>query len=89
MTKRERSSRPDPPCVERSPDVLLDALLEGGPLPDDDPARWQPAAQVLTALTSAPESSELTAEPQALAEFRARPRPVKRPGPAYRRGSGW
>jgi hypothetical protein len=40
-------------------------------LPDGDPARSQPVARVLTALTSAPESSELTGEARALAEFRA------------------
>jgi hypothetical protein len=117
MTKRERSSRPDRPSLERSLDALLDrslldrssldrdwrdsgsldpgaldcasldsvsldrvsldraALGRGslgrGATPDDDPARWQPVAQVLAALTSAPESSELTGEARALAEFRA------------------
>ncbi len=117
MTKRERSSRPDRPSLERSLDALLDqslldrssldrssldrdwrdsgwldpgaldcasldrvslgraalgrAALGRGATPDDDPARWQPVAQVLAALTSAPESSELTGEARALAEFRA------------------
>ena len=52
--------------------VSLDrAALGRGATPDDDPARWQPVAQVLAALTSAPESSELTGEARALAEFRA------------------
>jgi hypothetical protein len=72
MTKHERSSRPDRPSLERSLDALLDrSLLDRGATPDDDPARWQPVAQVLAALTSAPESSELTGEARALAEFRA------------------
>ncbi|HEY2277006.1 MAG TPA: hypothetical protein VGI00_01535 [Streptosporangiaceae bacterium] len=106
MTKRERSSRPDRPSLERSLDALLDrslldrdwrdsgwldpgaldcasldsaaldrvsldrAALGRGATPDDDPARWRPVAQVLAALTSAPESSELTGEARALAEFR-------------------
>ena len=39
--------------------------------PDGDLARWQPVAQVLAALTSSPESSELTGEARALGEFRA------------------
>jgi hypothetical protein len=42
-----------------------------GATADGDPVRRPPAAQVLAALTSAPESSELTGEAQALAEFRA------------------
>jgi hypothetical protein len=82
MTKRERISRPDRPSLERSLDALLDrgsldqgsldhAPLDQGALADDDPARWQAVAQVLTALMSAPESSELTGEARALAEFRA------------------
>src|SRR6266478_2244725 len=102
MTKRERSSRPDRPSMERSLDALLDlgsldrGLRDSGLLdcvspgraspgrafpgraslgrsatPDGDLARWQPVAQVLAALTSSPESSELTGEARALAEFRA------------------
>ncbi len=76
MTRRERRSRPDRPSLERSLDALLDGGWPGrdGPGPGgpgDDPARWQPVAQVLAALTSAPESSELAAEARALAEFRA------------------
>jgi hypothetical protein len=67
MTKRERSSRPDRPSRERFPDALLDR----GAVPDGDPARSQPVVRVLAALTSAPESSELTGEARALAEFRA------------------
>ncbi len=74
--RRERSSRPDRPSEEWS----LDALLEGGPLPDGDRARWQPVSQVLTALTSVPESSELSGEARALAEFRDRP--LHEAGPA-------
>jgi len=73
MTRREprggQSSRPDRPGEERS----LEALLEGSPLPGGDLTRWQPVSQVLTALTSVPESSELSGEARALAEFRARP----------------
>src|ERR1700722_4675507 len=46
-------------------------FLGRGAAPDGDPMRWQPVAQVLAALTSAPESSELTGEARALAEFRA------------------
>ncbi len=64
--------------MERSLDALLDrscwtrgSLDRVAPLPDGDPARWQPVAQVLAALTSAPESSELTGQARALAEFRA------------------
>jgi hypothetical protein len=45
--------------------------LGGVALPDGEPTPWQPVAQVLAALTSAPESSELTGEARALAEFRA------------------
>lgn len=72
MTKRERSSRPDRPSRERSVDALLDRASRGGGMPpDDDPARWQAVDQVLAALTSAPESSELTGQARALAEFRA------------------
>lgn len=81
MRKHERTSRPDRPSLERSLDALLDrgspdsgsldhAALDRNALADDDPARWQAVAQVLTALTSAPESSELAGEARALAEFR-------------------
>ena len=76
MRKRQRSSQPDHPGLEWSREASLDALLEGGPQPDgdpfpgDEPGRWLPVAQVLTALTAAPESRELTGEAQALAQFR-------------------
>ena len=76
MTKHERSSRPDRLSLGRSADPMLDALLDRAPLPDEDPARWQPVAQVLTALTSAPESSELAGEARALEAFRNRARGV-------------
>jgi hypothetical protein len=95
MTKRERSSWPDRRSLERSREALLDALLEGGPwpdggpLPDGAPPQWRPVAHLLTALTSAPERCELTGEAQALAEFRGRPHPVRRPGPVRHRGPGW
>lgn len=94
MTKRERSSRPDRPSRERSVDALLDrASRGGGVLPDGDPARWQAVDQVLAALTSAPESSELTGQARALAEFRAlaaaRPRGADLPAQAARREPGW
>jgi hypothetical protein len=87
--RRQRGSQPDRPSGERSLDALLDALLEGGPLPDGEPARWQPVAQVLTALTSAPEGRELTGEARALAEFRARARQPERPAPPPRRAPRW
>ncbi|HEX9356603.1 MAG TPA: hypothetical protein VF933_22660 [Streptosporangiaceae bacterium] len=90
MTKHERSSRPDRLSVGRSADPVLDALLDGRPLPDgEDPARWQPVAEVLTALTSAPERSELTGEARALAEFRSRACGAPRPARASRRSRGW
>lgn len=47
------------------------AALDRNALGDDAPARWQAVAQVLIALTSAPESSELAGQARALAEFRA------------------
>lgn len=69
------------------------ASLDRGSLPDGDPARWRAVAQVLAALTSAPESSELTGEARALAEFRAfadaRARGADLPRQAPRRGPGW
>jgi hypothetical protein len=68
--------------------VPLDLLLEGHPLPDGDPARWEPAAQVLAALTSAPESSELAGEAQALAAFRARGARSGPPSRVRRRSPG-
>ena len=80
--------------MERSLDALLDGdSLDGGSLPDGDPARWQPVAQVLAALTSAPESSELTGEARALAEFRAlapaRPPGADLPSQPADREPGW
>jgi hypothetical protein len=94
--------------MERSLDALLDrasldralldraslgpASLDRGVTPDGEPTRWQPVAQVLAALTSAPESSELSAEARALAEFRAfAETPARGAGlssPAPRRGPG-
>ncbi len=88
MTTRERNSQPDRPGPGRSLDAQLDALLEGGPLPDSDP-RWQPVAQVLTALISAPEGRELTGEAQALAEFRVRAGHPELPSRAARRAPRW
>jgi hypothetical protein len=86
MTRREprgeQASRPDRPSEERS----LEALLEGSPLPGGDLARWQPVSQVLTALTSVPESSELSGEARALADFRARPLHGAAPARAGHRG---
>lgn len=67
----------------------LDLLLEGHPLPDGDPARWEPAALVLAALTSAPESSELAGEARALAAFRARGALAQPPSRVRRRSAGW
>jgi hypothetical protein len=94
MTKPERSSRPGRPSRERSLDALLDqGSRDRGVLPDGDPARWQPVAQVLAALTSAPESSELTGEAGALAEFRAlaeaRSPGADLPAQAPHREPGW
>jgi hypothetical protein len=67
--------------------------LGRGALPDGGPARWQPVAQVLAALTSAPESGELTGQARALAEFRASAAAPARgadlPAPAPRRNPGW
>ncbi len=67
--------------------------LDREALPDGDPARWQPVAQVLAALTSAPESSELTGEARALAEFRARAKfqasGADLPSQVPRRDPGW
>ena len=85
MTKYERGSRPDRLSLGRSAEPVLDALLDGAPLPDEDPARWQPVAQVLAALTSAPESSELAGEARALAEFRGRAAPRR----SRLRNRGW
>jgi hypothetical protein len=74
--------------MERSLEVLLDRGSRDG-----DPARWQAVAQVLAALRSAPESSELTGEARALAEFRAvadaRARGADLPRQAPRTGPGW
>jgi hypothetical protein len=53
------------------PGAVDRASPDRGAAPDGDLAWWQPVAQVLAALTSAPESSELTGEARALAEFRA------------------
>jgi hypothetical protein len=101
--------------MDRSLDALLDrsspdrsspdrgslgrASLDRGAIPDGDPAQWQPVAQVLAALASAPESSELSGEARALAEFRAfaefralaQPpaRGADRPAQPPRRGPGW
>jgi hypothetical protein len=80
--------------MERSLGALLGrGSLGRGALPDGGPARWQPAAQVLAALTSAPESSELTGQARALAEFRASAAAPARgadlPAPAPRRDLGW
>ncbi len=88
MTKYERSSRPDRPSPGRSADPMLDALLDGAQVPDEDPARWQPVARVLAALTSAPESSELAGEARALAEFRSRASAAP-PRSRARRNRGW
>ncbi|HEY8045502.1 MAG TPA: hypothetical protein VIF35_14620 [Streptosporangiaceae bacterium] len=89
MTTREpgpeQGSRPDRPGPERPAGAPLDLLLEGHPLPDGDPARWEPAAQVLAALTSAPESRELAGEARALAAFRARGARAEPPARVCRR----
>ncbi len=90
MTRHGPSSRPDPPSPGWSADPMLDALLDGGPLPDgEDPARWQPLAEMLTVLTSAPESSELAGEARALAAFRVRARAAAEPSRARHRSRGW
>ena len=60
---------PDPGWPDQSwPDQ---SWPDRGATADGDPVRRPPVAQVLAALTSAPESSELTGEAQVLAEFRA------------------
>jgi hypothetical protein len=64
----DRSSRDSGSGDRGGPDR---GLPDRDALPDGDPARSQPVARVLTALTSAPESSELTGEARAIAEFRA------------------
>jgi hypothetical protein len=68
------------------------ASLGRSATPDGDLARWQPVAQVLAALTSSPESSELTGKARALAEFRAFAEAPLRgadlPPPALRRDQG-
>jgi hypothetical protein len=68
----DRSSPDRGPLDRGSPDrgVPGRGLPDRGARPDGDPARSQPVVRVLAALTSAPESSELTGEARALAEFR-------------------
>lgn len=53
---------------------MLDALLDGGPLPGEDQAGLQPVADVLAALRAPATPAELTGQASALAEFRAQPR---------------
>jgi hypothetical protein len=89
MRHRERGTRNSQPGQDPSDlDRVLEALLAGYPLPDEDPAGLQPVADVLTALRQPAAPAELTGQASALAEFRARPRrtaavtwPRRRGGP--------
>jgi hypothetical protein len=75
MRHRERGTRTRPPGQHQSgPEAMLDALLDGGPLPGEDQAGLQPVADVLAALRAPATPAELTGQAGALAEFRAQPR---------------
>ncbi|MBO0786576.1 MAG: hypothetical protein J2P33_10930, partial [Actinobacteria bacterium] len=70
------------------PDEALDALLRGS-RPFTDAPELQPVAELLGALTSAPEPAELAAQEQAMAVFRGQasvPVPLLGPGRHARRG---
>ncbi len=74
MRHRERGTRTRPPGQDPSgPEAMLDALLDGGPLPGEDQAGLQPVADVLAALRAPASPAELTGETRVLAEFRAQP----------------
>jgi hypothetical protein len=53
---------------------MLDALLDGCPLPGGDPDGLQPVADVLAALRAPAAPAELAGQASALAAFRAQPR---------------
>jgi hypothetical protein len=52
---------------------VLDALLHGNRMPGDADADLRPVAELLAALTAAPEHGELAGREEALALFRSRP----------------
>jgi hypothetical protein len=64
LTRRARGAR-----SEQGRD-LAEALVAGGPLPNDLPAAYASVATVLDALSAPPTSSELRGEQQAMAAFR-------------------
>jgi hypothetical protein len=65
------------------PEAMLDALLDGGPLPGGDQDGLQPVADVLAALRAPAAAAELTGQDRALAAFRAQPqRSARAPRPA-------
>ena len=87
MRHHERGTRNSQPRQDPSdPDQVLEALLAGYPLPDEDPAGLQPVAELLTALRQPAAPAELTGQASALAEFRARPRRTARTAWPRRRG---
>jgi hypothetical protein len=72
MRDRERGTRPSSQD-QSSPDLVLDSLLAGRPLPGEDQAGLQPVADVLAALRAPAAPAELTGQASALAAFRAQP----------------
>ena len=72
MRDHERGTRPPSPD-QSSPDLVLDALLAGRPLPGEDQAGLQPVADVLAALRAPAAPAELTGQASAVAAFRAQP----------------
>src|SRR5512135_1462032 len=75
MRHRARGTRNSQPGQDVSdPDQVLEALLAGCPLPDEDQAALRPVADVLAALRQPAAPAELTGEASALAAFRAQPR---------------
>ncbi|MDR0343944.1 MAG: hypothetical protein LBI49_12725 [Nocardiopsaceae bacterium] len=80
------SQHPGPGPV---PDEALDALLRGS-RPLAAVPELQPVAELLGALTSAPEPAELAAQEQAMAVFRGQASlPVPFPGPGRHARRGW
>lgn len=69
---------------------MLDALLDGRPLPGGDPGGLQPVADVLAALRAPAAPAELAGQASALAAFRAQPqcsaRAARSPRSAARAG---
>jgi hypothetical protein len=86
MRHRERGTRNSQPGQDVSdPDQILEALLAGWPLPDEDQAALRPVADVLAALRQPAAPAELTGQASALAAFRAQPRRTARAAPPRRR----